>query len=218
MQRLINLMKNHLIRLLLLITIFTGCKKSDKFPMDNPDLKIAANLSNYYLYQNVSLTATSTESVSTYSWDFGDGTKVTGSNSVQHAYSNGGVYTITLQAGKNKTSKRIRVFPGNASFQIKNYSTHDLTNLSMDLFDPDHKFLTYHLQGIKSEMISDTVFVTVPKDQVMTLFINLSGTVIGYPFKVNAPFAGASTNHHNFINLAYNTMITCDRGATFGDF
>ena len=87
-------MKNHTIKITIGIfctglLLFTSCKKTP-VPCFSSDKGSAAKVN-----EEVQFDASCSKNVSTFTWDFGDGTSTSG-NPVKHKYSTQGVYIVKL--------------------------------------------------------------------------------------------------------------------------
>ena len=78
--------------------LFTSCKRTPA-PCFSADKGSAAKVN-----EEVQFDASCSKHVSTYTWDFGDGTSASG-NPVKHKYSTQGTYMVTLtEKNGNKTA------------------------------------------------------------------------------------------------------------------
>jgi hypothetical protein len=83
-----------------------------------------------YLHGSITFEASDTIGGINYHWDFGDGTSVTAGHKVTHTFENSGLHTVTLEVDGLTSSQKIKVYPGNVSYQIKNESTKELNILT----------------------------------------------------------------------------------------
>ena len=82
----------------LALFLFTACKKTPS-PCVSVDKGSAAKVN-----EEVQFDASCSKNVSTYTWDFGDGTSMSG-NPVKHKYSTQGTYLVKLtEKNGNKTA------------------------------------------------------------------------------------------------------------------
>ncbi len=66
----------------------------------SPTVSLAGNLTRYCQIGNITMVAASTGPVSSFQWDFGDGTpmQTTNTNTVNHNFANFGTYTVAVKA------------------------------------------------------------------------------------------------------------------------
>jgi len=148
--------------LTILSMTFTSCDKTI-----GPEVKTAeftVNQMSIYLTKDVCFVAKDSIGGNEYSWDFGDGSTLTGKYNVTHKYEKGGLFLTTLTINGITSSNVITVNNGTLSFRI--------VNKSSTYFD----CLTY-LDNYEAGSVSR--FYVNPKSQSDTIYGGLPNTTLG---------------------------------------
>lgn len=90
---------NKFLSIVALIALLAGCSNDDDEALNNPFVRFNFNKD----YLTVSFDAEASESITEYSWDFGDGGKSTDATPT-HKYDDFGSYTVTLSINDGLTS------------------------------------------------------------------------------------------------------------------
>ena len=146
----------------LVCIISFSCSKID-IPEPEPIPKASTaefilNKSVVYVNESFVVSAKDTAGTNTnYTFDFGDGKKISGKYETSHAYSRGGTYKISLKADDHTHSQPIKVMPGYMSYQIENASA---VALDMLTYIDNYKTGTLFRDEYLPQKTSDTFYVT----------------------------------------------------------
>jgi PKD domain. len=160
MLRRLNYLKASVLALTLLT--FVACNNTNEPEVKSAEFSI--NQESRYLTKEVSFVAKDSVGGNEYSWDFGDGTTLTGKHKVTHKYEKGGLFLTSLTINGITSSEVIKVNNGTLSFRI--------VNKSSKYFD----CLTY-LDNYESGSVSR--FYVYPKSQSDTIYGGLPNTTLG---------------------------------------
>jgi hypothetical protein len=159
---------NKILLLLICATaiIISGCRKSIQVPVTDGDITFDLSGTDVYINSEMSVTAKSTLNT-TYDWDFGDGTAHSSGATAKHSYTKLGKFIITLKVGGLTSTRRIRVFPGELSYQVKNSLDRDYTNYQARILDPSGSpFYAANGNLITKGSVTDTIFVTIGSNRI----------------------------------------------------
>nr|WP_294948023.1 PKD domain-containing protein [uncultured Mucilaginibacter sp.] len=200
---------------LLVIVTFWGCNKTgENKPRNNVTTDFYFN-PNAYINSEVFFTIDNSAHNS-LNWDFGDGNTHTTTDQPRHAYSKPGIYTVTVSSGSTATSKRIRVFPGTASFQIKSTYHIKLNSVKFWFFRSgnlnDVVSSPVSVKDLAQGDITDTIFVTRPAGftydpPMSTAFHYTNGRLTDVGFRSS-----------NFSPISGTHMMFTISGETTGDY
>ncbi|WP_426326348.1 PKD domain-containing protein [Pedobacter sp. R-06] len=151
-----------------------------------------------YLTQSIELNA---NAGGNYIWNYGDGTIETKGSKTEHQYKTSGIFEVTLTV-YNKTSKiKVRVFPGDISYQIKNNSIFDL-----DL----NSYVNLPVNTVRSVLkpngLSDTIYVKLQATGNLLQLTNISGIAKGKAFRF-ADMFWQKDSMHNVLTVDNDTKI-----------
>ncbi|WP_082018495.1 PKD domain-containing protein [Pedobacter kyungheensis] len=154
-----------------------------------------------YLTQSIELNAKDSTAGNNYVWNYGDGTTETKGSKTEHRYKTSGIFEVSLTV-YNKTSKtKIRVLPGDISYQIKNNSSFDL-----DL----NSYVNLPVNTVKSVLkpngLSDTIYVKLQATGDLLQVTNISGIAKGKAFRFDEMF-WQKDSMHNILSVDNNTKI-----------
>jgi len=193
-----------LLGLAIALIFFAACKKQS-----NPEISTAQisttdfniNKKSLYLTQKIELNAKDATAGSNYVWNYGDGTIETKGSKTEHQYKTSGIFEVTLTI-YNKTSKiKVRILPGDVSYQIKNNSTFDL-----DL----NSYVNLPVNTVKSALkpngLSDTIYVKLQATGNLLQLTNISGIAKGKAFRFDDMF-WQKDSMHNILSVDNNTKI-----------
>ena len=168
-------MKKTLLFTMVLMAIFSGCKKDKK-----ATATFSLSKSNYYLTEPVLLSNSATNATS-YTWNFGDGQSSTEQNP-QHAYSKGGTFQIKLTVNGGSTiTKAVKIYPGTASYEVHNNTSVALP-LASFAADANDELIDFQDHGtVQIGGKSDTVFTNNAQ-------IYIAGQLGGKTFIVTTPY------------------------------
>ena len=130
-----NLKLTQLLAFLSIVIFFYSCKKTTE-PEITPAVEVvnSANFvslsDNIYLHGTISFQATDTTGGLRYNWSFGDDLVELSGWEITHQYDIPGIHTVKLEIDGLTSSRNIKVYPGNLSYQIKNESSKKLDILS----------------------------------------------------------------------------------------
>ncbi|KQM66346.1 hypothetical protein ASE74_08015 [Pedobacter sp. Leaf216] len=193
----------HLIGIAIALLFFVACKKQSNSEIirtiSTTDFNI--NKKSLYLTQSIELNAKDATAGSNYIWDYGDGTIETKGNKTAHQYKTSGIFEVTLTV-YNKSSKiKVRVMPGDISYQIKNNSTFDL-----DL----NSYVNLPVNTVRSVLkpngLSDTIYVKLQVTGNLLQLTNISGIAKGKAFRFDDMF-WQKDSMHNILSVDNNTKI-----------
>jgi hypothetical protein len=200
-------MKKAFTILAILIAILYSCnKKNNESPNPNPDAGFtSSNKSTFYLTEPVKIHANYQNAGSgKYKWDWGDGTITNEGPNATHAYQTKGYFKITLAINNLSSSNKIRILPGQSSFQIINNSSFALLYVNFlrrinDKPDYDNIYETDTLKQIKTDTIYDLSSSTIYQGLTVTGFC-------GTNFSNSANFTLAETinlvpYHHQVLTI-----------------
>ena len=137
---------------------------------------------NTYLHGTISFEATDTIGGLNYHWNFGDGTSEIRGHKTKHSYESSGLHTVTLEVDGLSSSRVIRVYPGNVSFQIKNMTTRELNILSnIDVAGNG----CLNRIDLSRGQTSDTLYATTPLWGNVQHGINLSIFINNVEYSLN---------------------------------
>ncbi|WP_462265091.1 PKD domain-containing protein [Mucilaginibacter sp.] len=192
---------------LTLAILLVNCRKSLEVAATDANTDFYLSGPNIYLNSEMLATASSNAGTA-YDWDFGDGTAHGTGVIARHTYSRSCIFTVTLKVGSNSSFKRIRVFPGELSYQVKNSIDRDFSNYQCRILDPSGGNV-YTLNGnlITSGSVTDTIFVTIGSNRVATGLLadgyiqsNKGSTL---KFGIGIPF---DKGKHNYIEMTPATL------------
>jgi len=154
-----------------------------------------------YLAQSIELNAKDATAGSNYTWNYGDGTIETKGSKTKHQYKTSGIFEVTLSV-YNKTSKiKVRVHPGDISYQIKNNS---IFNLDLN------SYVNLPINSVRSVLkpngLSDTIYVKLQATRNLLQLTNISGTAKGKAFRFDDMF-WQKDSMHNILSVDNNTKI-----------
>lgn len=154
-----------------------------------------------YLAQAIVLKAQDTTGANNYIWNYGDGTLEIKGSKAEHKYKNPGVFEVSLTVAGSTTKTKIRVFPGDISYQIKNNSTFD-----MDL----NSYVNLPVNTVKSVLkpnaISDTIYVKLQATGNLLQLTNISGVAKGKAFRFDNMF-WQKDSMHNILTVDNDSKI-----------
>jgi hypothetical protein len=192
-----------------------GCKKDSdtSSDTDNGFIKLTLSEPNAYLNQPVTF-GIENGTGAVYNIDFGDGATTTSKEFlIAHTYIQAGTYTITAKLGKSTSVKRLRIFPGNASFTVTNGFSKAIQTGSVQVFDPLNNPLSTltRLNLLVEQKTTDTVFVNIPETVVR------NKTEIRLNWKnVNATDISFSITGSDIVKGIHNKI--CFTGTTNGNY
>jgi len=202
-----------LLGLAIALIFFAACKKQS-----NPEISTAQisttdfniNKKSLYLPQSIELNAKDATAGSNYIWNYGDGTIETKGSKTEHQYKTSGIFEVTLTV-YNKTSKiKVRVFPGDISYQIKNNSTFDL-----DL----NSYVNLPVNTVRSVLkpngLSDTIYVKLQATGNLLQLTNISGIAKGKAFRFDDMF-WQKDSMHNLLTVDNDTKIQLGANGELG--
>jgi hypothetical protein len=194
----------HLLGIVIALFFFAACKKQpnpeiNKTEISTTDFNI--NKKSLYLTQSIELNAKDATAGSNYIWNYGDGTIETKGSKTEHQYKTSGIFEVTLTV-YNKTSKiKVRILPGDISYQIKNNSTFDL-----DL----NSYVNLPVNTVRSVLkpngLSDTIYVKLQATGNLLQLTNISGIAKGKAFRFDDMF-WQKDSMHNILSVDNNTKI-----------
>ena len=142
-----------------MLVCLLACKKDDSRLPVNYNATFTVDRINYYIGERIDF---KTDGVNTtnYQIDYGDGQQSVTTN---HIYQAGGVYTVSLLIeGKSVFSKKVRVYPGTTSYELRNGSSFNFK--SMRVFTMMSGQLkqesTQEIGNLATGAKTDTVFLT----------------------------------------------------------
>lgn len=154
-----------------------------------------------YLTQKIELNAKDATAGSNYIWNYGDGTIETKGSKTAHQYKTSGIFEVTLTV-YNKTSKiKVRILPGDISYQIKNNSAFDL-DLNSYVNLPANTVRSV----LKPNGLSDTIYVKLQATGNLLQLTNISGIVKGKAFRFDDMF-WQKDSMHNILSVNNDTKI-----------
>ncbi len=188
-----------LLGLTIALSFLAACKKQSTPEISTTDFNI--NKKSLYLLQSIELNAKDATAGSNYIWNYGDGTIETKGSKTEHQYKTSGIFEVTLTV-YNKTSKiKVRVLPGDISYQIKNNSTFDL-----DL----NSYVNLPVNTIRSVLkpngLSDTIYVKLQATGNLLQLTNISGIAKGKAFRFDDMF-WQKDSMHNVLTVDNDTKI-----------
>lgn len=181
------------------LLFFAACKKQPNPEISTTDFNI--NKKSLYLTQSIELNAKDATAGGNYIWNYGDGTIETKGSKTEHQYKTSGIFEVTLTV-YNKTSKiKVRVLPGDISYQIKNNSTFDL-----DL----NSYVNLPVNTVRSVLkpngLSDTIYVKLQATGNLLQLTNISGIAKGKAFRFDDMF-WQKDSMHNVLAVDNDTKI-----------
>ncbi|WP_231490689.1 PKD domain-containing protein [Pedobacter sp. Leaf170] len=175
-----------------------ACKK------ESPEIsttEFSIDKKSLYLTQSIELEAKDATAGSNYIWNYGDGTIETTGSKAKHQYKTSGVFEVTLTVYDKATKIKIRVFPGDISYQIKNNSSFDL-----DL----NSYVNLPVNTVKSILkpnaISDTIYVNLQVTGNLLHVTNISGMAKGKAFRFDDMF-WQKDSMHNILSVDNKTKV-----------
>jgi hypothetical protein len=193
------------------ILVLTACKKDDNNATGDPTFTLKSP--NAYIDQELEIAITQQDDVS-YNINYGDGSSEVSSGNFKHRYAKTGIYTITITTGAKTFSKKIRIFPGTASYQLSNDQLRRLENISVVPMLSTTLAIgsPANLSVLNTKQISDTIFITKPASFTTDLhlrgrfsFTNFYGKLINFEL-ANDFFITPST--HNIFTFKNSTIGT----------
>jgi len=189
----------HLPGIIIALFFFAACKKQSNAEISTTDFNI--NKKSLYLTQSIELNAKDATAGSNYIWNYGDGTIETKGSKTEHQYKTSGIFEVTLSV-YNKTSKiKVRVLPGDISYQIKNNS---IFNLDLN------SYVNLPINSVRSVLkpngLSDTIYVKLQATGNLLQLTNISGTAKGKAFRFDDMF-WQKDSMHNILSVDNNTKI-----------
>ncbi|QNN41244.1 PKD domain-containing protein [Pedobacter roseus] len=176
-----------------------ACKKQPNPEITTTDFSI--NKKSLYLTQSIELNAQDASAGSNYVWNYGDGTIETKGSKTEHQYKTSGIFEVTLTV-YNKTSKvKVRILPGDISYQIKNNSTFDL-----DLNSYVNLPVNTVRSVLKPNALSDTIYVKLQATGNLLQLTNISGIAKGKAFRFDEMF-WQKDSMHNILKVDNDTKI-----------
>ncbi|GAB2685710.1 hypothetical protein GCM10027037_04150 [Mucilaginibacter koreensis] len=161
-----NYMNKFSLVLICAAVVSTSCRKSIQVPVTDADTAFDVSGTDVYLKSEMSVTA-KTSLNAAYDWDFGDGTAHESGTMAKHTYTKSGKFTITLKIGGLTSSKRIRVMPGELSYQVKNSLDRDYYSYQARILDPSGSpFYTANGNLITKGSVTDTIFVNIGSNRI----------------------------------------------------
>jgi hypothetical protein len=149
--------------------LIASCSKNGDSSSSNPESDktrdFSTNTFNVYLNQAL-FTSRIDYPATDAQWDFGDGSVTQTAKAPSHTYTKGGTYTITMTIGNNKKTHKVRVYPGDGSFQIQSS-----TSMNIEIPFPSYQLYkaggdpigdVYHLTPIKQGVKTDTIYFSRP--------------------------------------------------------
>lgn len=181
------------------LLFFAACKKQSNPEISTTDFNISKK--SLYLTQSIELNAKDTTAGSNYIWNYGDGTIETKGSKAKHQYKTSGTFEVTLTV-YNKTSKiKVKVLPGDISYQIKNNSTFEL-----DL----NSYVNLPVNTVRSVLkpngLSDTIYVKLQATGNLLQLTNISGIAKGKAFRFDDMF-WQKDSMHNILTVNNDTKI-----------
>lgn len=181
-----------------------ACKKQSNPEISTNEISTTdfnINKKSLYLTQSIELNAKDATAGSNYIWNYGDGTIETKGSKTEHQYKTSGIFEVTLTV-YNKTSKiKVRVLPGDISYQIKNNSTFDL-----DL----NSYVNLPVNTVRSLLkpngLSDTIYVKLQATGNLLQLTNISGIAKGKAFRFDDMF-WQKDSMHNILSVDNETKI-----------
>lgn len=188
-----------LLGLAIALFFFAACKKQTIAEISTTDFNVKKK--SLYLTQSIELNAKDSTAGNNYVWNYGDGTTETKGSKTEHRYKTSGIFEVSLTV-YNKTSKtKIRVLPGDISYQIKNNSSFDL-----DL----NSYVNLPVNTVKSVLkpngLSDTIYVKLQATGDLLQVTNISGIAKGKAFRFDEMF-WQKDSMHNILSVDNNTKI-----------
>ncbi len=197
-------MKRILVTVCAMIAL-VGCKKDD----NDVALDFTLSAQNVYIGQELQIVPGASSGAS-YTISYGDGNYGTTSGTTQHSYAKGGIFTITMTRGSSNFSKKVRVYPGTASYQIQNNYKKSFFELISQVNDKNSNAIQdakIHGQ-LDNGRLSDTVFVNAAsltyEPTVVALFKWRNDNAILINFFIDSYFK-ASKFQHKIFTLDQNT-------------
>jgi len=188
-----------LLGLTIALFFLAACKKQSIPEISTTDFNIKKR--SLYLTQSIELNVKDSIAGNNYVWNYGDGTTETKGSKTEHQYKTSGIFEVSLTV-YNKTSKtKIRVLPGDISYQIKNNSTFDL-----DL----NSYVNLPVNTVRSVLkpngLSDTIYVKLQATGNLLQLTNISGIAKGKAFRFDEMF-WQKDSMHNILSIDNNTKI-----------
>ncbi len=152
-----------------------SCKKHNTGP--SYDTGFSINKTNVYLKDSLKCVATTTSAGLSFDWDFGDGSAHGTTAKAAHAYTAAGTYTVTLKIGSSFSSHRVKVYPGEFSYQVKNSLDRDISNWQAritDVSNTNEYFMDSKLLAKGST--TDTIFVSLIDGRAVSQLL-VDGTI-----------------------------------------
>jgi len=174
--------------------ILISCKE------DPPVASFNISKQKVYIEESVSFTNQTTNGDS-FLWDFGDNTTST-EMSPTHNFITGGPKTVVLTAtnkgGEDVEIKKVNVYEGRSSYQVKNNTTSSL--LLSSFYWDGYDIYDMVIHGTLSPgSVSDTTFTSREK-------LNLGGQLYGTTFIVTTSYP-ISEHQHNLLVIDNNSPI-----------
>ncbi|UKT64018.1 PKD domain-containing protein [Pedobacter mucosus] len=191
----------NLLGLAIALIFLVGCKKE---PYRIPELsttEFKVENKSIYLTQSVVLTAHDASGADIYNWNYGDGSVEVKGSKVEHRYKKSGVFEISLTVAGSTSKAKIRVFPGDISYQIKNNSSFDM-DLNSYVNLPENTVKSV----LKPNAISDTIFVRLQVTGNLLQLTNISGIAKGKAFRFDDMFWQKDSNY-NVLTVNNNSKI-----------
>ena len=194
----------NLLGIAIALFFLAACKKQSNPEISTNEISTTdfnINKKSLYLTQSIELNAKDATAGSNYIWNYGDGTIETKGSKTEHQYKTSGIFEVTLTV-YNKTSKiKVRVLPGDISYQIKNNSTFDL-----DL----NSYVNLPVNTVRSVLkpngISDTIYVKLQATGNLLQLTNISGIAKGKAFRFDDMF-WQKDSMHNILSVDNETKI-----------
>ncbi|WP_231425877.1 PKD domain-containing protein [Pedobacter sp. Leaf250] len=193
--------KNLLAGLAIASISMVACKKEPYRIPEISTTEFKVENKSIYLAQSVVLTANDATGADNYIWNYGDGSVEVKGSKAEHRYKKSGIFEISLSVAGSTSKTKIRVFPGDISYQIKNNSSFDMDlNSYVNLSENTVKSV------LKPNAISDTIFVKLQATGNLLQLTNISGIAKGKAFRFDDMF-WQKDSEHNVLIVDNNSKI-----------
>ncbi|MCZ4225024.1 PKD domain-containing protein [Pedobacter rhodius] len=193
--------KNLLPGLAIALICLVACKKQPYRIPEISTTEFRVENKSIYLTQAVVLAAQDSTGADNYIWNYGDGSVEVKGSKAEHRYKKSGVFEISLTVAGNTSKTKIRVFPGDISYQIKNNSSFEM-NLDSYVNLPQNTVKSI----LKPNAISDTIFVKLQVTGNLLHVTNISGITKGKAFRFDDMF-WQKDSRHNILTVDNKSKI-----------
>lgn len=189
--------------------LLSACSKKTDTSTEPEMADFAPHSNNIYLNEDVSVVVFASSTVPDASWDFGDGSPVVVGKQPPHIYTKSGVYTITRKIGNTTQSHKVRVYPGEGSFQIKS-SLKSITYTTYAYFKAGGEDIPeyYNFKNLGLNEITDTLYYNRPAGLTYDPGLNVRFTFVN-PYLTSVSFTAKffpESRRHTLLEIVGDTQ------------